>query len=371
MTTVTAAVLRSTTEGLRVETLEGEPPRAGEVRVRMGAAGVCASDHHVIHGTALLPLPAVLGHEGAGIVEEVGPGVTGLRAGDRCILSFVSNCGHCRQCRSGSPQLCDTNALTGPRQFDGTSRLRDASGGEVFQMSKLGVFADSAVVPAQACFPIPEDVPMDVAALIGCSVTTGYGTVAHAPGIRPGATVAVFGVGGVGLHAVQAARILNASRVIAVDVAESKLQFATQFGATDRVDASTVDPVEAIRDLVASHGTGGVDFAFDTFGSAVSTQQAVDSLGKNGVAVIAGLAPVGERAGIDLVDLVRKQKRVVGAYYGSASPHETFRSVVDLYLRGALLVDEVVQRRYPLARINDGFADLERGENGRGVIVFE
>ena len=367
MTTVTAAVLRSVADGLQVESLTGEGPRTGEVRVRMGAAGVCASDHHVIHGTAALPLPAVLGHEGAGIVEEVGPGVTGLKPGDRCILSFVSNCGHCRQCRSGSPQLCDTNAVTGALQYDGTARLRDASGGEVLQMSKLGVFADSAVVPAQACFPIPDEVPMEVAALIGCSVTTGYGTVASAPGIRPGATVAVLGVGGVGLHAVQAARILHASRVIAVDISESKLQFATQFGATDRVDASAVGPVEAIRDLTG----GGADFAFDTFGSAGSTQQAVDCLGKNGVAVVAGLAPLGERAGIDLVDLVRKQKRVIGAYYGSASPHETFRAMVDLYLRGALLIDEVVQRRYPLARINDGFADLERGENGRGVIVFE
>lgn len=367
MTAVTAAVLRSTDRGLNIETLEASEPRNGEVLLRMGAAGVCASDHHVIHGSAAIPLPCVLGHEGAGTVEAVGPGVTHLRPGDRCILSFVSNCGHCHQCRSGSPQLCDTNALTGPRQFDGTTRLRDAAGNEVFQMSKIGVFADYSVVPAQACLPIPDKVPLEVAALIGCSVTTGYGTVVNAPGIRPGATVAVFGAGGVGLHAVQAARILNASRIIVVDLGESKLEFATRFGATDRVDASHFDPVEAIRDLTG----GGVEYAFDTFGSIGTTQQAVDCLGKNGVAVIAGLAPLGDRAGIDLVDLVRKQKRIVGAYYGGASPHETFGTVLDLYLRGVLLVDEVVQRRYSLARINEGFEALERGENGRGVIVFD
>jgi S-(hydroxymethyl)glutathione dehydrogenase/alcohol dehydrogenase len=170
----------------------------------------------------------------------------------------------------------------------------------------------------------------------------------------------------VGLHAVQAARILHASRIIAVDLSESKLQFATQFGATDRVDASVDDPVDAIKALTG----GGVQYAFDTFGSAKTSQQAVDCLGKNGVAVIAGLAPLGERAGINLVEMVRFQKHVVGAYYGSASPHETFRTILDLYLRGDLMVDEVAQRRYPLERINEGFDALGRGENGRGVVVF-
>ncbi|MPZ99640.1 MAG: zinc-binding dehydrogenase [Dehalococcoidia bacterium] len=361
------ALLREAPGRLVIEDLQQEGPRSGEVLVRMGAAGVCASDHHVMCGTAVLPMPCVLGHEGAGTVEAVGEGVTSVRPGDRCILSFVSACGHCARCRTGHPQLCDTNALTGARQYDGTTRLRDASGAEVLQMSKLGVFSESLVGPAQACFPIPDEVPFEAAALMGCSVATGFGTVANAPGVRPGMTVAVFGAGGVGLHAVQGARVLNASRIIAVDVSESKLEFAARFGATDRVDASVEDPVEAIRALT---GGEGVEFAFDTFGSSATVQAAVDSLGKNGVAVIAGLAPLGDRAGIDLVDLVRKQKRVIGAYYGSASPHDTFRQVLDLYLRGALLVDEVVQRRYPLDEINEGFAALERGENGRGVIVF-
>lgn len=360
-----AAVLR-TPGALEIEQLTLDQPKAGEVLVRMGAAGVCASDHHVIHGSATIPLPCVLGHEGAGTIEVVGPGVTELQPGDRCILSFVSNCGHCRMCRSGHPQLCDTNQRTGVRQYDGTTRLRDASGGEIFQMSKLGVFAEQLVAPAQACYPIPDAVPFEVAALMGCSVTTGFGSIANAPGVGPGMTVAVFGCGGVGLNVVQGARLLNASRVIGVDIYEHKLAFATQFGVTDRVDASTDDPVQAIRDLTG----GGVDFAFDVFGSAETTAQAVDSLRKNGTAVVIGLAPIGERAGIDLVDMVRAQKHLVGAYYGSRSPHETFRTVVDLYLRDELDIDGIVQRRYPLDDINEGFEALGRGEDGRGVIVL-
>ncbi len=361
-----AAVLRTPGTQLEIEELEQAPPQAGEVLVRTGAAGICASDMHIIHGTAVLPLPCVLGHEGAGTVETVGPGVTNVQPGDRCILSFVSNCGHCKQCHSGSPQLCDTNAATGATQYDGTTRLRDAAGAEVFQMSKIGVFSDRLVGPAQACLPMPDEVPMEVAALIGCSVTTGFGSVVNAPNARPGMTVAVFGVGGVGLNAVQGARVMGASRIIAVDLDESKLEFAKRFGATDAVDASSEDAVEAIRDL-----TGGVDLALDTFGAVETTQNAVAALGKNGVAVIAGLAPLGDRAGIDLTDLVRAQKMVVGAYYGASSPHETFKTLVDLYLRGEVLIDELVQRRYPLDEINEGFAALERGENGRGVIVFD
>ena len=362
-----AAVLRADVHHLAIEDLEIEAPRAGEVLIRAGAAGICASDQHVIHGTATLPLPCVLGHEGAGTVEAVGPGVTNLKPGDRCVLSFVSNCGHCRMCRTGSPQLCETNAVTGVRQYDGTARLHDRSGAEVFQMSKLGVFAELYVAPVQACYPMPDGVPMDVAALIGCSVTTGFGSVVNAPGIAPGATVVVFGCGGVGLNSIQAARLLHASRVIAVDVSQEKLEFAARFGATDCVNATNTDAVQAIRELTQ----GGVDFAFDTFGSPETTRQAAASLRRNGVAVIVGLAPVGSTASIDLVDLVRAQKTVVGAYYGSASPHETFRTVIDLYQRGDLQLDALVQRRYALDEINEAFAALDRGENGRGVIVFE
>ena len=361
-----AAVLYEPNQPLRIEEIDQEPPKAGEVRVRMGVAGICASDIHVMHGTAAMPLPVVLGHEGAGTVVEVGEGVTSVQPGDRCILSFVSNCGHCRSCRSGDPQLCDTNAATGARQFDGTVRLRKGDV-EIHQMAKLGVFAESIVIPQQACFKIPDEVPLHVAALIGCCVTTGVGGVINQPAAQPGATVAVFGCGGVGLNALQGAQLMNASRIIAVDIYDHKLEFAYKFGATDVVNAREVDAVDAIRELTG----GGVDLAFDTFGSALTTSQAVNSLRKKGTAVVIGLDPVGDTAPIDMVDMVRNQKTLVGSYYGSASPHESFEKLVEFYLKGKLDVDSLVARTYSLDQINEGFDALARGEDGRGIIKFE
>ena len=360
-----AAVLYEANRPLEVEELSQDPPRAGEVRVKTDVAGLCASDIHVMKGTAVLPLPVVLGHEGAGTIAEVGGGVSRVKAGDRCILSFVSNCGHCRLCRTGNPQLCETNAATGTRQYDGTLRLRKGDLA-IHQMAKLGVFAESIVAPQQACHPVPAGVPMHVAALIGCCVTTGVGAVINSPAMRPGASVAVFGCGGVGLNAIQGARLMNASRVISVDIYDHKLEFAYKFGATDVVNAREVDPVQAIRDITG----GGVDLAFDTFGSASTIVNAVDSLLTGGTAVLVGLGAVAETAPIDMVDMVRNQKTLVGSYYGSASPHETFDKVVDFYLRGILDVESLITRTYSLAQINDGFEALDRGEDGRGVIKF-
>ena len=362
---VKAAVLYEPSTPLVVEEIEQEPPKAGEVRVRTGAAGLCASDLHVMHGTAALPMPVVLGHEGSGTVEEVGPGVTRVQPGDRCILSFVSNCGHCRMCRSGHPNLCDTNAETGARQYDGTVRLRTGDT-EVHQMAKLGVFADRIVIPQQACHPMPDAVPMDVAALIGCCVATGVGAVINSPAMRPGATVAVFGCGGVGLNAVQGAKLMNGGRIIAVDIHDHKLEFAYKFGATDVVNAREVNAVEAIRDLTG----GGVDMSLDTFGSPMTTADAVASLRKGGTTVLVGLAPMGETAPIDMVDMVRNQKTLVGSYYGSASPHETFDKLVDFYLRGLLDIESLITRTYTLDQINEGFDALARGEDGRGIIRY-
>ena len=347
--------------------LEQQAPKAGEVRVRMGAAGVCASDHHVMKGETTFPMPIVLGHEGAGVVEEVGSGVTSVKPGDRCILSFVASCGYCHSCRTGSPQVCDTNRLTGTRQYDGTFRLKDSQGRDVHQFAKLGVFAESIIVPHQACYPMPDGVPMEVACLIGCSVTTGVGGVINQPGIRAGMTVAVFGSGGVGLNAIQGAKLLNASRIIAVDIHDHKLEFTYKFGATDVVNSRSEDPVKKIIEMTG----GGVDFAFDTFGGAITTEQMMGSLRKGGTGVLVGLAPEGMTAGVNMVDLVRNQKTLVGSYYGSASPHETFGKLVDFYLKGRIDIDSLVTRRYPLEEINEAYDALARGEDGRGVIVFD
>ena len=360
-----AAVLYEHNQPLQIKEIQQDPPKAGEVRVETGVAGLCASDYHVMKGTSVLPLPAVLGHEGAGTVVEVGAGVTRVKPGDRCILSFVSNCGHCRPCRTGNPQLCDTNMETGPKQFDGKVRLHDGET-DVHQMGKLGVFAESIVVPQQACNPMPDEVPMDVAALIGCCVTTGVGAVINNPNASPGMTVAVFGCGGVGLSVIQGARLLNASRIIAVDIYDHKLEFSYKFGASDVVNARELNAVEAIREMTA----GGVDMAFDSFGSSATIEQAVSAVRKGGTAVLIGLAPVGDTAPIDMVDMVRKQKTLMGSYYGSASPHETFRKLVDFYLKGRLDIESLITRSYAFEQINEGFDALASGEDGRGVIAF-
>ena len=360
-----AAVLYEANQPLQVKELQQDPPKSGEVRVKMGAAGLCASDHHAILGTAILPYPVVLGHEGAGTVDSLGERVTRVKPGDRCILSFVPNCGHCTPCRTGNPQLCDAHHVATAVQYDGTLRLHDGDVG-VHQMAKLGVFSDYIVVPEQACYPIPDEVPMRVAALIGCCVTTGVGGIINNPASRPGMTVAVFGCGGVGLSTIQGARLLNASKIIAVDIYDHKLEFTYKFGATDVINARAVDAVEAIRDLT----DGGVDMAFDTFGSPGTTSDAVKSIRKAGTAVMIGLGPVGESTPIDMVDFLRNQKSLVASYYGSASPYETFGKLVDFYLKGTLDVESLITRRYELEQINEGFDALARGEDGRGVIAF-
>ena len=360
-----AAVLYETNQALEIRELEQEPPKAGEVRVRVGAAGVCASDRHVMKGTSLLPLPVVLGHEAAGIVEEVGEGVVRVKPGDRCILSFVSNCGHCRTCRVGLPNICETNLETGPSQYDGTTRLHDGDTG-VYQMGKLGAFAESMVIPQQACQPVPDEVPFPVGALIGCRVTTGVGAVINSPAAAAGMSVAVFGCGGVGLNVIQGARLMGASRIIAVDIYDHKLEFSYRFGATDTVNSREVDPVEAIRDLTGD----GVDMALDSFGAPDVVAGAVKSLRRGGTAISVGLAPVGATAPIDVVDMIRSQKTLVGSYYGSASPHETFRKLVDYYLKGKIDLDSMITRTYSLEQVNEGFDAIAEGEDGVGVIVF-
>ena len=361
-----AATLYAVNEPLEIRDLRQDPPKAGEVRVSMGAAGLCASDHHVMTGTATLPMPVVLGHEGSGTVVEVGEGVTRVKPGDRCILSFVSNCGHCRMCRTGNPQLCDTNQQTGTRQYDGTVRLHDGDT-DVHQMGKLGVFSESIVIPQQACHPIPDKVSMAVAALIGCCVTTGVGSVINMPAARPGMTVAVFGCGGVGLSVIQGARLMNASRIIAVDIFDHKLEFSYKFGATDVVNSREVNPVDAIKEITGD----GVDMAFDSFGSAGTLNSAVMAIRKAGTAVMIGLGPTGDTAPIDMVDFLRNQKSLVASYYGAASPHDTFDKLVGFYLKGELDVDSLITRHYGLEDINEGFDALARGEDGRGVIVYD
>ena len=362
-----AAVLIESKKPMPILELNQSEPKTGEVLVKMSAAGICASDHHVMTGDNPTPMPIVLGHEGSGVIEAIGPGVSSVKVGDRCVLSFVPNCGHCRSCREGLSNICDTNRITGTRQYDGGFRLHTTDGVEVHQFAKLGVFGESIVVPQQACYPMPDDVPMEVEALIGCSVTTGVGGVINQPGMRAGMTVAVVGAGGVGLNAIQGAKLVNASKIIAVDIYDHKLEFAYKFGATHVVNSKEEDPVKAIQALTDD----GVDFAFDTFGHKITTEQAYKATRKGGTTVVVGLAPDGMGAEIPMIDLVRNQKTLVGSYYGSASPQETFGKLLEFYLQGRIDVGGMVTRRYKLEEINEAYEALERGEDGRGVIVFQ
>ena len=360
-----AAILVEANEPLRIAEVELDPPKAHEVRVRIAAAGVCRSDLHYMRGHAVIPKPAVLGHEGSAVVEEIGEGVTRVAPGDRVILSFVPFCGHCSACLGGRANLCDAHAATGPNMFDGTRRLH-WNGQSLAHMGKVACFAEEAIVPETGCVKVAPDFPLRQAALIGCSVTTGLGSVMFSAKVEPGSSVAVVGCGGVGLNVVQGARLAGAARIIAVDVNDAALEFATKFGATDTINASGDDALKAVRALTG----GGADYAFEVYGSSETITLAFDMARKGGMAIIVGLAPVDDFPSIDPVALVRQEKTLKGAYYGASRPAIDFQRMVDLYASGKIDVDSLITRAYSLDQINDAYEELERGVVGRGVIAF-
>jgi NDMA-dependent alcohol dehydrogenase len=363
---ITAAVLHDVNKPYSIETVELDPPRRGEVLVKVRAAGVCRSDLHFQKGEATIALPAVLGHEGAGTVEAVGEGVTMVEPGDRIILSFVPNCGHCPSCETGRPYLCDEHARTTGKLFDNTSRLHTLAGQDLAHMGKVACFAEHAVVPEAGCIPAPAGLDFPQMALIGCSVTTGVGAALFNAGVEPGDSVAVIGCGGVGLNVVQGARLAGATTIVAVDVKGAALDFARKFGATHTVNARTENAVERVKALTG----GGAHWAFEAYGSGATTRLAVDMVRKRGTAVIVGIAPIGDDAVIEPVVVTRMEKTIRGCYYGTARPRQDMPRIADWYGRGLLDIDGLVTRRYPLADINRAYEDLDTDAVGRGVIVF-
>lgn len=362
---VKAAVLYEHNKPLVIESVDIEDPKEGEVQVRISATGICHSDLHNIKGHWQNALPAILGHEGAGIVEAVGSGVKQVKVGDRVIFSFRPNCGHCEHCVRGIPVLC--NGHKAPRQLmhDGTARVR-VRGQPLFVSSRLGTFAERVVCPEEQAVAIHHDIPPEVAALIGCSVTTGVCAVTNAAQVAPGESVAVIGCGGVGLNVIQGARLVGAGMVIAVDVLDGKLEYAQEFGATHKVNASRENAAARIRDLSG----GGVDFAFEAIGLAATVEQALECIRPGGRAVVVGMAPVDHRASIDPYRLVREQKTLMGVGYGKARQRIDIPRMVDLYRSGKLDLDRLISHRYSLDEINEGVDKLDRGEAARGVVVF-
>jgi S-(hydroxymethyl)glutathione dehydrogenase/alcohol dehydrogenase len=362
-----AVVCREHNQPVLVEDIAVDPPKRGEATVRLGACGVCHSDLSAITGTIALPLPLVLGHEGAGVVEEVGEDVADLAKGDHVVFSFIYMCGKCRFCVSGRPVLCveQGRALTTP--LEGTPRVHDASGKPLNIFSGCGSMAQYATVSAQNLIKIDPKIPLECAALVGCGVTTGVGAVFNTAKVAPGSSVAVFGCGGVGLSAIQGARIAGADRIVAVDTLEAKLAMAKQFGATDTLLAKPgEDVVKALKKMTG----GGPDYAFECVGSGELAATAYRAIARGGVAVVVGVAKPSDSTSVRSMTLVFEEKTLTGSYFGSCVPRVDFPRMFALYLKGELKLEELITRRYPIDQAPQAFADLQSGRNARGVIVF-
>ncbi len=346
-----------------------DAPHAGEIRIRVAACGVCRSDLSMQDGTLPVPMPVVLGHEASAVVDEVGEGVTELAPGDHVVVSWVPQCGECFFCRRGQPHLCQTAdaVLLAGGLLDGSPRLR-LDGAPLFQMCGAGTFAEETVIPATSAVKVPRDLPLDVAALLGCAVLTGVGAALNTATIRPGDTVAVIGCGGVGLNIVQGARIAGAEVIVAVDVHPRKLAVAEAFGATHTVDATAGDPANAVRDLT---GQRGADVAFEALGQGATIAQAIDMTRRGGQAVLVGIPRLDVMVTLPaMLGLVLQDRTVMGCWYGSSDIRRDVPRLVELYREGRLLLDELVSRRIDLADVNLALEAMKAGDGSRSVIVY-
>lgn len=365
---IKAAVLHETGAPFEVRTLDLEGPRRGEVLVEIAAAGVCHSDWHLRSGATKHPLPVVPGHEGAGVVESVGDGVEHLQPGDHVILNWAPYCGACFFCLNGRPNLCSTyhGPIWAGTLMDGTSRL-SLEGRPVYHYSALACFAERAVVPRESCVKVRKELPLDVAALIGCAVTTGMGSVLNTARVKPGADVAVWGAGGVGLSIVIGARLAGARRIIAVDTVPAKEEAARRMGATHFLrDGPSV--LHELRGLTEDRGP---DDVFDTTGIPEVQEQCIRAARRGGAVVLAGLAPMASTVRLSTAALTREEKTVMGTYYGTANPARDFPFYADLHLSGTIDLGALITRKYPLEAINEAFDDMLAGKLARGIIVFE
>ncbi len=358
-----AAVLRETKKPLVIENVTINKPGPREVLIRTVAAGVCHSDLHFLEGLYPYPLPAVLGHESAGIVEQVGSEVRSVKPGDHVITCLSAFCGRCEHCITGHLSRCvspDTK-----REAGDEPRLIETHG-PMNQFLNLSSFAEMMLIHENACVSIRKDMPLDRAALIGCSVVTGYGAVAHTSGVRPGETVAVIGCGGIGLAAINAAAIAGAGRIIAIDMVGSKLNLARHFGATDVVNPKDGDPVKQVQDLT----NGGVHHAFEAVGLKQTAEQSFRMLARGGTANIIGMIPVGVHIELHGAEFLG-EKRIQGSVMGSNRFPVDMPRLVDFYMAGKLKLDEMISQRVKLEQVNDALQELKTGNLARSVIMFD
>lgn len=366
--TAKAAVLNAVDTPLQIrDDITVAAPKEGEVRVKMVASGVCHSDLSVQNGTIPLATPLVLGHEGAGIITELGPGVTNREVGDHVVLSWVPQCGECFFCKKDQGYLCEKNgAVTFGGLLDGTKRFSTPDG-ELGQMAFCGTFASEAIVPAISTIKIPDDVPLTSAALIGCGVLTGVGAAINTATIRPGDTVAIIGCGGVGLNVIQGARIAGAGRIIAVDMFDSKLEMAKDFGATDVVNASEGDSVAAVQALTDGRGA---DVSFEVIGLAPTIDQAINMTRNGGEVILVGVPRLDVMMSLNAAfTFLYTAKTIKGCWYGSANVDRDVPMLIDLYQKGELKLDELVSSEISVDDVNAAFEAMGSGEVARSVII--
>ena len=358
-----AAVLRQVGTPLQIEDVQINKPGPHEVLIRTKAAGLCHSDLHFIEGSYPHPLPAVLGHESAGVVEAVGSEVRTVKVGDHVITCLSAYCGHCESCLTGHLSLCVTPDTK--RDAKDEPRLMQ-NGAGLPQFLNLSSFAEQMLIHEHACVVIRKDMPLDRAALIGCSVMTGVGAAIHTSSVRPGETVAVIGCGGVGLAAINGAAIAGAGRIIAIDMVASKGNLAHQFGATDFIDASQTDAVKEVIEMTK----GGVHHSFEAIGLAKTAEQAFGMLRRGGTANVIGMIPIGQMISLPGFALLG-EKRIQGSMMGSNRFPVDMPRLVDMYMNGTLKLDEMISQRIRLDQVNEGFAEMKKGELARSVIVFD
>jgi NDMA-dependent alcohol dehydrogenase len=365
-----AAVMTGIEQPLEIrDDIEVEAPHAGEIKVRMSASGVCHSDLSMQNGTMMAATPIVLGHEGAGVVEEVGEGVTSVAPGDHVIISWVPQCGECFFCKKNQGYLCEqaNAALATGGLLDGTTRMK-SQGAPLYQMAASGTFSETTIIPEIGAVKIPNDLDMKVAALIGCGVLTGTGAALNTASIAKGDVVAVVGCGGVGLNVIQGARIAGAGEIIAVDMNETKLQMAKEFGATATVNASQGDPVSQVMDMTAQRGA---DVAFEVIGLQQTIDQTITMVRRGGQAILVGVPRMDVMVQLPaFFGVVLAEKTIKGCWYGSSNVQKDVPKLIELYRSGELKLDELISRTISIDEVNEAFDAMKTGEVARSVIQY-
>ncbi len=357
-----AAVCYEFNRPLVIEDINIDPPQAGEVKVKLAACAICHSDIHYIDGAWGGVLPAVYGHEAAGVVTEVGPHVSLVKPGDNVVVTLIRSCGRCYFCVQGQPYLCE-----GAFALNSESRLHTRAGQPIHQGLRTGAFAEYVVVDQSQVAPIPAEMPLASASLLACGVITGLGAVTNTARVPSGSSVVVIGSGGVGLNSVQGAFLSGAQPIIAVDLVDGKLAAAKSFGATHTINPAKTNLLETVRAL--THGRGA-DYVFVTVGSATVMEQGLALVRRAGTLVLVGMPAVGAKLQLEAVDLADNSQHILGSKMGSARLHLDVPKLVELYAQGRLKLDELITARYPLVEINEAIAAVKRGEALRNVIVF-